>query len=81
MSENSIETVVGEYITALTGTSVKPIPESTLESIGVDSISLVKILVFIEKKFGVSLVDSGVSRENLETFGKLTDFIRSLSES
>ena len=78
MPEQSIEEIVGEYILALTGSEIEMEPEITLESLNVDSISLVKIFVFIERTFGVSLVDSGVTRENVETFGKLTGFVRSL---
>ncbi|MCK5843772.1 MAG: acyl carrier protein [Victivallales bacterium] len=80
MSDNSIKQCLGDYISALTGSSVEPTTDSTLESLGVDSISLVKIFVFIEKKFGVAMVNSGVSREDIETLGKLADFIGSLSE-
>lgn len=76
--KEEMEKVIGEYILALTGADIEPKPETTLESLGVDSISLVKIFVFIERNFGVSLVDSGVTRENVETFGKLTGFVRSL---
>lgn len=80
MPEESIEKIVGEYIMALTGSEISPESDTTLESLDVDSISLVKIFVFIERTFGVSLVDSGVTRENVETFGKLTGFIRSFRE-
>ena len=80
MPEKTTEQIVGEYIVALTGTAVDPQPNTSLESLGVDSISLVKIFVFIEREFGVSMIDSGVMRENVETFGKLTSFIHSLKE-
>ena len=80
MPEESIEKIVGEYIMALTGADASPESDTTLESLDVDSISLVKIFVFIERTFGVSLVDSGVTRDNVETFGKLTEFIRSHRE-
>jgi acyl carrier protein len=81
MSKESIEKIVAEYILALTGSETLPESDTTMESLNVDSISLVKIFVFIERTFGVSLVDSGVTRENEETFGKLTDFIHSLQKT
>ena len=76
---DSIEKILGEYISALTGSTAEPASDSTLESLDIDSISLVKIFVFIERRFGVSLVNSGVAREDIETFGKLTEFVSSIS--
>ena len=52
-----------------------------LSSVGIDSLSLVEILLFIERRFGVSLPDSHLTRSNLETVSALAECIdRLLSE-
>ena len=38
-----------------------------LHELGVDSMSLVELLVVIEKEFGLRLVESGVTSEDLRT--------------
>lgn len=71
----TIETELKEYIQALTapGTEIKP--ESSLQEMNIDSISLVKIFVFIEKKFNVSLINSKITRENIKDFGNMVALI------
>lgn len=38
-----------------------------LPSLGLDSMGLVEILVWIEKNFGLRLIDSGMTREDFQT--------------
>lgn len=64
-----------EYIQALTGFESDISYDSTMSDMHIDSISLVKLFVFIEKQYGLSLVNAGLSREILESFGTLTDYI------
>jgi acyl carrier protein len=66
---------LGEYIQALTGFELEISYDSTMSDMHIDSISLVKLFVFIEKQFGLSLVNAGLSRDVLESFGTLTDYI------
>jgi acyl carrier protein len=75
---NKIQTELKEYITALLSPSKEITPFSTLEDMNIDSLALVKIFVFVEKNFGVSLSDSGLTKENIETFGKLSEYISDL---
>lgn len=75
MSKETIANELKEYIQALTSTETEVASESTLQEMNIDSIALVKIFVFIEKKFGVSLINAGLSRENIETFGSLVKHI------
>lgn len=72
-----IENELREYIQALTGTTLEINSDSTMESMSIDSISLVKLFVFIEKHFGISLINAGLSREEIETFGTITNYILS----
>jgi acyl carrier protein len=81
MTGDEIRKELGEYISALTGTEEKIQDGTTLSELDVDSISLVKIFVFIERKFGISLLNEGLSREQIETFGALTGYLESKLES
>ena len=74
-SSKNIEKELKEYIQALASPEIEITPVSTLKEMGIDSIALVKIFVFIEKKFGVSLINAGLTRENIETFGSLVELI------
>ena len=38
-----------------------------LPSLGLDSMGLVEILVWIEKEFGLRLIDTGMTREDFQT--------------
>lgn len=42
-------------------------PDTTLESLGFDSIRLVEILIFIEREYGVKLMEAGLTRDDLST--------------
>ena len=76
MSEKNIEQDLSEYIIALTGCDVTVKDDTRLADLDVDSISLVKIFVFIERHFGISLLDAGVTRDQIETFGSLVKYIK-----
>jgi len=75
-----IQNELKDYIAALTNSENKINLNATLDNMNVDSLALVKIFVFVEKNFGVSLVDSGLNRENIETLGKLADHIYNLMQ-
>lgn len=69
-----------EYVDALTGCG-RPIDDGAeLAELGMDSISLVKTLVFVEREFGVSLGDSGFGREDVGTFGAFVNAVRRVLE-
>lgn len=46
-------------------------PEVPLHSLGVDSLSFVELLVFIEKEFKIKLMDSGLEAEDFKTVSSL----------
>lgn len=75
MTTENIEKELEDYIKALCSPDTEITPETTLQEMNVDSIALVKIFVFIEKKFAVSLINAGLSRENIETFGSMVKLI------
>lgn len=75
MNKEQIERDLSEYIAALTGTETHIKADTKLAEMDVDSISLVKIFVFIERTFGISLLDAGLSKDQIETFGSLVQYI------
>ncbi len=52
-------------------------PDTTLQSLGLDSLRFVSLLITIEKVFGVSLMKSGLKRESLKTIRSLAQAIQS----
>ena len=46
-------------------------PEVPLHTLGVDSLSFVELLVFIEKEFKIKLMESGLQAEDFKTVSSL----------
>jgi acyl carrier protein len=46
-------------------------PQSTLSSLGVDSLKLVSLILVIEQKFGVNLMQVGMKPEDMESVASL----------
>jgi acyl carrier protein len=46
-------------------------PESTLASLGMDSLRLVSLLLLIEQKFGVSLMKKGLTPQDMQSVSTL----------
>ena len=46
-------------------------PEVPLHTLGVDSLSFVELLVFIEKEFKIKLMESGLTSEDFKTIHSL----------
>ena len=46
-------------------------PETTLQSLGMDSLQLVSILITVEKTFGFNLMEAGLKREALQSVRSL----------
>lgn len=53
-------------------------PDVPLHDLGLDSLSFMEILVFIEKTFGLKLMESGLKREDFRTIHSLTSYISRL---
>ena len=50
-------------------------PDVTLAELGVDSLGLVEIFVFIEKNFNLQLLESGLTKDDLSTIRSLASYI------
>ena len=46
-------------------------PETTLQSLGMDSLRLVSLLIAVEKTFGINLMKAGLKREALRSVRSL----------
>ncbi len=54
-------------------------PEVPLHELGVDSLSFVELLVFIEKEFKLKLMESGITREDFRTLHSLAACISKIT--
>jgi acyl carrier protein len=76
MTAQEIETaLIGEVAAILSRDPGAIRPDTPLHTLGVDSMSFVEILVFVEKKFGLALIESGLTREDFETIRALASSI------
>jgi acyl carrier protein len=51
-------------------------PDSTLASLGIDSLKLVSLLLAIEQKFGVNLMKKGLKPEDMKSVRSLAAAVR-----
>lgn len=71
-----IENILSQEIaTILSIDSSKVIPDTPLHEMGIDSLSFVELLVFIEKTFNIKLMESGLTSENFRTVRSLASSI------
>ena len=49
----------------LVAPNVKVEPELPLETLGLDSFSIIEIILFIERKYGLTLPDHELTKENI----------------
>ncbi|MFH1146845.1 MAG: acyl carrier protein [Pseudomonadota bacterium] len=76
MKPEEIENRLVQCIASITsGDSSTMSTQAPLHDLGIDSLGLVEILVFIEKTFNLRLLESGLARKNFETVQALSQFI------
>jgi acyl carrier protein len=54
----------------------KVTPQSTLADLGVDSLKLVSLILVIEQKFGVNLMQVGMKPEDMVSVGSLAAAVK-----
>ncbi len=74
MTQAEIEQVLAHELGIILG-GVEVGTEVALHELGLDSMGFVELLVFIEKKFGLKLVDSGLARDSFRTVRVLAEHI------
>ncbi len=79
MNKMSLEEIEEKLIQAVTDimsldkstiTAQTPLPE-----LGIDSLGLVEIFVFIESNFNLQLLESGLTREDIKTISALASYV------
>lgn len=50
-------------------------PEQPFHNLGVDSLGFVEVLVFIEKTFGLRLIELNLAKQDFETIHSIASFI------
>jgi len=65
------EKLINQIASILSVDNKKIKPEVPLHTLGVDSLSFVELLVFIEKEFKIKLMDSGLQAEDFKTVSSL----------
>jgi acyl carrier protein len=79
LSESKIsERVCGFLRSDLLDERIQITPNSSLIALGLDSVSLVTLVLFIESEFGVSVPDVALTPENLRTVEALAHCIHEL---
>lgn len=73
MECSKIKLQLVEEIAALLEMDIEVIDTSIpLHELGIDSLGLVELFVFIEKSFGIKLMESGITQEDLKTIDALS---------
>ena len=55
----------------------KPDIETALHVLGMDSMRLVELFIFVEMEFGFDLMNAGIEIENIQTIKSMSEFIAS----
>ncbi len=76
-----IENILIDEIATILAIDTKRIqPDIPLADLGLDSLSFVELLVAIEKKFGINLMESGLSKKDFESINSLVQRINEISK-
>lgn len=68
-----IQTGIQTYICRDLGADIHTLdPETPLADLGIDSMALLKILLFVEERFGVYLPDEALTTKNLYNLSSLS---------
>jgi acyl carrier protein len=69
------QTLINEAASLLATAPGEVTPDTPLLNLGLDSLRLFELFVFIEKKFGLRLIEAPLSRQNLESIRALASHI------
>jgi acyl carrier protein len=76
MDVKEIEATLTGGIASITNQDAAAIkPDTPFPELGIDSLSFVEILVFIEKTFKLQLIASDLTKKDFETIHSLASFI------
>ena len=73
MDINTLEAEICKFVKEnLLASSVEFTPQTELSKIGLDSFSMIEIILFLERKFGVELPDEILTPENIKSVSSLS---------
>ena len=79
MNKDEIKKELTEAVADILGLEAAEVDTSAmLMDIGMDSLGLVETFVYIEKTFGHKLLETGISRQEMESIDALSTYIASL---
>jgi acyl carrier protein len=80
MEENQTIAEIKEFIeTNIVAASVRLEAETNLQDAGIDSFSIVEIILFIQRRFGIAIPDAQLLPENFKTLRSLARMVKQLS--
>jgi acyl carrier protein len=72
MTDQSIQQQLAHRVADILSVNAAAVDvKAPLHTLGLDSMRLVEILVFVEKQFGIDLMDSNLTREDIHTIEAL----------
>ena len=72
MDVKEIENILINEVSAILAADIDAVgADVTLQDLGVDSLGFVELLVAIEKRFNLKLIESGLTQEDFRTIGSL----------
>jgi len=72
MSDQSVQQQLVQRVASILSVDTAVVDvKAPLHTLGLDSMRLVEILVFVEKQFGIDLMDSNLTREDIHTIDAL----------
>ena len=72
------EILINEIAVILSRDPAAISPETSLNELGVDSLSFVELLVFIEKTFKLQLMESGLTKDDFHTLQTISSTISNM---
>lgn len=79
MDAKDIEKILIEEAAAiLSRDAAKIAPDELLNVLGIDSLGFVELLVFIEKRFNLKLIESGLDRKDFKSIRSLATCISNM---
>ena len=73
---NTSNTLIEFIKTNLVAEGVEVTPETPFEKLGLDSFSIIEIILFIERKYGVTISDKELNKENLYSVSSLAKCVQ-----
>ena len=76
MEKSQVEQILVEEVAVILAVDKTAINvDRALHTLGIDSLSFVEILVFIEKKFDLKLMETDLTRQDFRTISSLASYI------